>query len=106
MPKATPTHTALFGQIQGGAPKLRKVRSSEKKDKSAVASAGHVYEEAPHSHDVEERERGQASMRAWSDVGSEDSCEDGETESQRITRMKKDFGGKTIADEIEARLPK
>jgi hypothetical protein len=106
MPKATPNHAALFGQIQGGAPKLRKVHSSEKKDKSAVASAGHVYEETPHSHDIEERERGQASMRAWSDVGTDDEREDGETESQRIRNTKRDFGGKTIADEIEARYRK
>jgi hypothetical protein len=106
MLKATPNHAALFGQIQGGAPKLHEVRSSENKDKSAVASAGHVYEETPHSQDVEERERGQASMTAWSDVGTDDGCEDGEKESRRIREMKRDFGGKTMADEIEARFRK
>ncbi|KAH5044713.1 hypothetical protein HBI70_153650 [Parastagonospora nodorum] len=85
MPKATPNHAALFEQIQGNAPKLRKVRSREKRDASTPESAGHVYEETGHSHAVEERERRQT----WS---SDDGFGDGEEESQRRRELKKNFG--------------
>jgi hypothetical protein len=85
MSKATPNHAALFGQIQGNTPKLRKVRSREKRDVSTPDSAGHVYEETEHSHDVEERERRQM----WS---SDDGFGDGEEESQRRRELKKNLG--------------
>lgn len=85
MPKATPNHAALFGQIQGNTPKLRKVRSRDKKDMSTPDSAGHVYEETAHSHDVEERERRQTWM-------SDDGGGDGEEESKGRKELFKKLG--------------
>jgi hypothetical protein len=63
-PKPSPARAKLFNQIQGGVPKLRKVQSSEKRDRGDVASAGQVYEETMHSQDVEDRERDEA-MSGW-----------------------------------------
>lgn len=92
-PKPTPGHAALFNRIQGNIPKLRKVRSSEKKDKSEAASAGQVYEDTPHSRDVEERERGQHSGRAWSDLASNVDV-DGEGEARRRKRFEEELAAK------------
>jgi hypothetical protein len=66
-----PAHTALFNQIQGGIPKLRKVGSLENRDKS----------------DVEWRQREQTSM-PWSDLASN---MDGERESNRRKGLKEDL---------------
>lgn len=85
MPKATPNHAALFGQIQGKTPNLRKVRSRDKKDASTSDAAGHVYQETAHSHDVEERERRQTWM-------SDDGGGDGEEESRRRRKLFKKLG--------------
>ena len=55
---------ALHGDIQGGF-KLRKVADSEKKDASANPRGGRVvYDETPHSRDVEERERTQIAEKS------------------------------------------
>tara|TARA_R110002003_G_scaffold191_20_gene14870 strand:+ start:6854 stop:7288 length:435 start_codon:yes stop_codon:yes gene_type:complete len=91
----TPNHAALFDDIQAGR-KLRKVASSEKNHKSQAASPGrasdddlrHTYNETPHSRNVEDRERGQASTRTWSDAG------DGENESERMRAFKQGLAAK------------
>ncbi|KAF2036164.1 hypothetical protein EK21DRAFT_83874 [Setomelanomma holmii] len=88
-PNMAPDRAALFGDIQA-VPSLRKVASENKQQRSQVAGAGRVlgdeseaYPETPHSRDVEERERGQASTRSWSDAGFDD-----DNESERLKQFK------------------
>lgn len=66
-------------------PKLRKVASSEREDRSDVASAGQVYEKTGHSRDVEERERDEALSELASHV-------DGEGESKRKKNLAEELG--------------
>jgi hypothetical protein len=84
-PKPSPARAKLFNQIQGGVPKLRKVQSSEKRDRGDVASAGQVYEETMHSQDVEDRERDEAMSELASHV-------DGEGESKRKKNLVEELG--------------
>ncbi|KAH7075384.1 hypothetical protein BKA63DRAFT_469368 [Paraphoma chrysanthemicola] len=90
-----PDQAALFGEIQAGK-KLRKVSSSEKRYKSQRASLdrasnniiGLSYHETSHSREVEDRERGQASNRTWTDAG------DGDDGSERLRAFKQGLAAK------------
>lgn len=86
-------NAALLAEL-AGPPKLRKVASSDKSDKSA-ARVGEVheektqkptYEETPHSQRVAETERSQASV--WSEK------DDGEKEAQRLKEFREQLDAK------------
>jgi hypothetical protein len=74
---SSPSHAALCAEIHS-APKLRRVASADKRDKSSAVSAGRVYEETEHSQDIEKREREE---EGWGK--SEESDEEGQEERIR-----------------------
>jgi hypothetical protein len=90
--RATPLNNAALLAELAGSPKLRRVASSDRNDKSA-ARAGEVkdeeptYKATPHSQHVENVERSQTSV--WSEK------DDGEKEAQRA---------KAFRDNLEASL--
>ncbi|KAH7399072.1 hypothetical protein DE146DRAFT_736489 [Phaeosphaeria sp. MPI-PUGE-AT-0046c] len=75
-------HSSLLSQIRNGS-KLRRISSSQVKDKSTVLEAGHVYEATPHSKEVKARER----EETVEDIG------DGEEEVRRRRSLRKKLGG-------------
>ena len=90
----------LLAGIRGGA-HLKNVAEQDKKDVSISPSAGQVvYGETAHSHEVEQRERGEEGQRSsstWSAAGDEEAQEAGGPD-RAFQRQ--------IAEELNARMAK